>query len=174
MSASPTGEVDAFRYVDRITRTMMKAHIAREPVGSIPWTPLDRPLSECKIGLISTAGISLREGQRPFDAERERRDPWWGDPTHRELPWSATAADVRCDHLHIERSGVEDDLGCVVPTRGLERLVDEGVIGAVAPSWFCMMGYILRPQDELVPVTIPRIVAGLTSQEVDVALLVPV
>jgi len=174
MSPTDTDKVDAFRYIDRVTRKMMEAHIAREPVGDIPWTPLERPLSDCKVGLVSTAGISLREGQQPFDAERERRDPWWGDPTFRELPWAATEADVRCDHLHIERTGVEDDLGCVVPTRGLERLAEEGVIGSVAPSWFCIMGYILRPQDELVPVTIPSIVAGLRSQEVDVALMVPV
>jgi len=167
-------EVDAFRYVDRITRTMMKAHAEREPVRDIPWTPLEKPLSECKIGLVSTAAISLREGQEPFDAERERRDPWWGDPTWRELPWSATEADLRTDHLHIERTGVHDDLGCVVPTRGLEQLADEGVIGSVAESWFSIMGYLLRPQDELVPVTIPCLVENLRAQALDAVVLVPV
>ena len=50
-----------------------------------PWTPLTKPLSECKVALVSSAGIHLKTDET-FDYDRERRQPTWGDPTHREIP----------------------------------------------------------------------------------------
>ena len=42
-----------------------------------PWSPLKKPLSECKVSLISTAGIHLKT-DKTFDYDRERREPTWG------------------------------------------------------------------------------------------------
>jgi hypothetical protein len=44
--------------------------------------------------LLSSAGIALKDDQ-PFDQEGERQNPWWGDPTYRVLPKTATEKDVR-------------------------------------------------------------------------------
>ncbi|MBT3433042.1 MAG: hypothetical protein HN435_03930, partial [Nitrospinaceae bacterium] len=68
-----------------------------------PWTPMTKPLSECKVALISTAGIYMK-GDESFDYERERREFIWGDPTHREIPREAGQDDVEYSHLHIDTS----------------------------------------------------------------------
>jgi len=44
-----------------------------------PWTPMTKPLSECKVALISTAGIYMK-GDESFDYERERREFIWETP----------------------------------------------------------------------------------------------
>ena len=35
---------------------------------------------------MTTAGISVEGLEPPFDAEREKREPMWGDPTYRRIP----------------------------------------------------------------------------------------
>lgn len=145
--------------------------MAREQRRPIPWTPLRRPLSQCTIALVSSAGIA-RKGDRPFDQERERRDPWWGDPTHRVIPHGTTAADVDLYHMHIDRRFGKEDLDVVLPSHRLEELVRQGVVGRAAPSHYSVMGYILRPQ-VLEQETAPRIAAQMRAEGVDAAVLVP-
>ena len=77
-----TTSIDSYRFLDFATRQVMKAWAARQERGVIPFTPLARPLRECTMALVSTAGVARNDDQ-PFDQERERRDPWWGDPRSR-------------------------------------------------------------------------------------------
>jgi D-proline reductase (dithiol) PrdB len=81
--------IDSYRFLDFTTRQVTKAWAARHKPDGIPFTPLAKPLSECTIALLSTAGIA-RKGDQPFNQERERRDPWWGDPTFRVIRLGAT------------------------------------------------------------------------------------
>jgi hypothetical protein len=53
-------QVDSYRYLDFITRQMVKAWIGLEKPTAIPWTPLTKPLADCTVALISTAGIALK------------------------------------------------------------------------------------------------------------------
>ena len=53
-------------------------------VGEIPWTPVSKGLSESRISVVSTAGLSMR-GDEPFDMETEKKRTSWGDPTWRRL-----------------------------------------------------------------------------------------
>ena len=86
-----------------------------EKPRAIPWTPLAKPLSECTVTLISSAGIALKS-DRPFDQEGERQNPWWGDPSYRILPKTATSQDeVRLYHMHIDPSYAEQDFELPVP-----------------------------------------------------------
>ena len=39
---------------------MIKAWVGREEPRPIPWTPLRKPLGECTVALVITAGIALR------------------------------------------------------------------------------------------------------------------
>ena len=68
-----THKVDSYRFVDFMTRKVAEGWIAREKPREIPWAPLDRPLDECRVSLISSGGIALKSDQ-PFDHEVERRD----------------------------------------------------------------------------------------------------
>ena len=109
----------------------------------------------------------------PFDQEGERQNPWWGDPSYRVIPSTATEEDVRVCHLHINTEFAEQDLNCVLPLQRLQELAGEGVIGRSADEHYSYMGYILDTQD-LLEQSVPRIIAGLQVQEVDAVVLVPV
>jgi D-proline reductase (dithiol) PrdB len=163
--------IDSYRFLDFASRQVMKAWAARQEPGAIPFTPLAKPLRECMVALLTSAGVARIE-DRPFDQEGERRDPWWGDPSHRLIPLGTTERDVKVYHLHIDPRFAEADLDVVLPMRRLAELADEGVIGRPAPTHYSTMGYILDPT-ELVEKTAPAIAEGMRAEGVDAAALVP-
>jgi D-proline reductase (dithiol) PrdB len=163
--------IDSYRFLDFASRQIMKAWADRQESGLIPFTPLGKPLRECTVALISTAGVA-RNDDRPFDQEGERRDPWWGDPTFRAIPVGTTEKDVRLYHLHIDPRFGEADLDVVLPMRRLSELVEEGVVGRPASTHYSMMGYILDTS-ELVEKTAPAIAERMRAEKVDAAALVP-
>src|SRR5262245_63667058 len=163
--------IDSYRFQDFLSRQVIKAWVGREQPRPIPWTPLRKPLAKSTVALVSTAGIALH-GDAPFDQERERRDPWWGDPSYRVVPHGTTEAEVELYHLHIDRRFGKEDINVVLPTHRLEELAHEGVVGRSARSHYSVMGYILRPQ-ELEEKTAPAIAARMKEEGVDAAVLVP-
>ena len=163
--------MDSFKFLDFATRKVMQAWTNREPARPPVWTPLEKPLAEARIALISSAGIA-RHDQPPFDRDGERRNPWWGDPSHRVLPRGTTERFVRLYHMHIETRHGEQDLDCVLPLRRLEEAQQAGLVGSVAPSHYSFMGYLLDAEEFLTE-TVPKIVAQMKSEEVDAAILVP-
>lgn len=168
----PLEMFDSMEFLDGATRRIVKAWIEREPERPIPWAPLSKPLAEAKIALISSAAVALK-GDRPFDQAGERRNPWWGDPTHRRIPRGTKTEDVRLYHLHIDTSLGESDLDCTLPLNRLEELARSGEIGEVAPTHYSFMGYILDER-ELLRDTVPAIITQLRDEEVDAVVLVPV
>jgi len=164
--------IDSYRFLDFASRQVMKAWAARahEP-GAIPFAPLARPLRECTVALISTAGVA-RNDDRPFDQEGERRNPWWGDPSFRAIPLGTTERAVRLYHMHIDPRFGESDLDVVLPMRRLAELAGEGVVRRPAPTHYSIMGYILEPK-VLVERTAPAIAGRMRAEGVDAAALVP-
>jgi len=165
-------QVDSYRYLSGITKRMIKSWIKMEQPRPIPWTPLRKKLSDCTVAIISTGGIALKT-DRPFDQEGERQNPWWGDPSYRILPNTATEQDVRLYHLHIDPRYGEQDLNCMFPLQRLKELEAAGEIGRSAARHYSFMGYILRPE-KLLQETTPQIVRNLQEDQVDVVVLVPV
>ena len=163
--------IDSYRFLDFASRQVMKAWAARERPGVIPFTPLRKPLADCTVALVSTAGIA-RNDDRPFDQEGERRNPWWGDPSFREIPLGTTERDVRLYHMHIDPRFGEADLDVVLPMRRLTELAEQRVVGRPAPRHYSLMGYILDP-DVLVAQTAPAVVERMRTDRVDGAALVP-
>ena len=163
--------IDSYRFLDFASRQVMKAWAGRCEQGIIPFTPLAKPLRGCTVALISTAGIARKDDQ-PFDQERERREPFWGDPTFRVIPLGTTEQDVRIYHMHIDPRFGEADLDVVLPMRRLTELAEDGVVGPPAPRHYSLMGYILDPT-VLVEQTAPAIAERMRADGVDVAALVP-
>lgn len=163
--------IDSYRFLDFATRQIMKAWAARQEPGAIPFTPLRKPLADCTIALLSTAGVA-RNDDPPFDQDRERRDPWWGDPSFREIPLGTKEDDIKIYHLHIDPRFGETDLDVVLPMRRLAELAEEGVVGRPARTHYSMMGYILEPK-EIVETTAPAVAARMRAEGVDAAVLVP-
>jgi len=164
-------EVDAYRFVSGVTKRAMQTWANMEPKREIPWTPLSKPLSACKVALISSGGIA-RKDDLPFDQKGEQENPWWGDPSYRIIPRATTSKDIRVYHQHIDPSYAETDMNCLLPIQRLIDLETAGEIGKAAESHYSFMGYILEPA-ELLEKTVPAIIGHLAQECVDVVLLVP-
>jgi D-proline reductase (dithiol) PrdB len=166
--------VDPWRFAGGFLSRVLGGSIPDEPTHPpIPWTPLRVPLSQAKVALLSTAGISMR-GDTPFDMEFERKNPMRGDSSHRRLRADATAADVEANHLHIDTGYIGRDLNVALPLDRLRELADEGVIGPVADTHYSTMGYQGNDTSTLEQETAPAIAAEMKSEEVDLAILAPV
>src|SRR5438093_578258 len=76
--------VDSFKYLPRSIAAYYQT-LRVERVEPIPWTPLSKPLNQCRFALVTTAGIYDKAREPPFDAGREKREPMWGDPTYRRI-----------------------------------------------------------------------------------------
>jgi hypothetical protein len=167
-------EVDPWRFAGNFLQRVLSSGIPDTPSHEpIPWAPLRVPLTEARVALLSTAGLSMRDDP-PFDMEMERRKPTRGDPSWRRLRADATAADIAANHLHIDTGYVERDLNVALPVDRLRELADAGVVGSVAPTHYSIMGYQGNDSSELVEKSAPQIAATMASEEVDLALLAPV
>ena len=160
------------RYLDFGSRKLVRSWIRLEEPQEIPWAPLRKPLAESTVALVSTAGLALA-GDIPFDQEGERRDPWWGDPSHRIIPKTATAPDVEIHHLHIDPAFAKRDINCLLPLQRLIELEEANEIGEVAESHYSLMGYLLQPQ-EMLEQSIPAIIQQMMDEQVDVVILIPI
>jgi D-proline reductase (dithiol) PrdB len=163
--------VDSFRFVDIVTRKILKTWMEREPLRPIPWTPLEKPLSECTVAAVTSGAVALRS-DKPFDQEGERRNPWWGDPSYRVLPASATEADTEVYHLHINPAFGRKDLNCLLPLQRLQALAAAGEIGRSAPRHYSYMGYQIDPT-ALLERSAPAMIRSMKEDRVDLVLLVP-
>jgi len=166
--------VDPWRFTGTFLRQVITDGIPDDPpYAEIPWTPATKPLAEAKVALLTTAGISMK-GDPPFDMERERREPLWGDPGWRRLHAGATSATVDINHLHIKTDYIAHDLNVALPLDRLRELASEGTVGAVAKSHYSTMGYQGSDTSVLENETAPQIAAALLDEGVDLLLLAPV
>ena len=166
--------VDSFQYLPRIIATFYQLN-ERQPELPIPWTALPRPLSDCKFGLITSAGLFLRSIQPPFDTEREKEHPSWGDPSYRELPTSMAASEVGVSHLHLNTYDILQDINIVLPIHRFQELVNEGQIGGLAEHAYSFMGYQGFPPNtsEWQKRFAPQVADMLISEGIDCLLITP-
>jgi D-proline reductase (dithiol) PrdB len=164
--------VNSYRFLDGVPKQIMKHWATLGGPRQIPWSPPAKPMSQCRVSIVSSAGVALKTDE-PFDQEIERRDPWSSDPSYRVLPRATATGDVRVYHLHINTSFAQQDLSCVMPLERLSQLEAQGEIAHSAPSHYSYMGYTLRP-DVLLRHTVPGIIGQLRQEQVDAVVLVPV
>jgi hypothetical protein len=83
-------KVDGFRFLPPGLRAWIKTFIPEEDFkGYIPWTPIKKPLNRITFTLVTSAGVSLKLDV-PFDMEREKKEPLWGDRSYRAIPRGTT------------------------------------------------------------------------------------
>ena len=167
---SPITTVDGYVYYPG-SKTRIGAMRPADPAKT-PWTPLGKPLSECKVTLVSTAGIFMK-GDVSFDYEREWREPHWGDPTHREILKTAAQDDCEYSHLHINTEYLKRDRNVSFPVDIILDYEREGKIGALADTLYSTMGYTPNFHP-LMKKTAPLMAEKMRAEGVDAALLIPV
>ena len=141
--------VDGFRFLPPGLKAWVQTFIPEgEFKGFIPWTPLKRPLNRTTLSLVTSAGISLR-ADPPFDMEREKREPLWGDRSYRKIPRTTTEKDIHIHHLHINTTYILKDLNVILPLGRLAEFEEEGTIGRLAPHAYSFYGFQWQNTDFL-------------------------
>ncbi|RME87672.1 MAG: hypothetical protein D6770_08820 [Anaerolineae bacterium] len=166
--------VDSFKYLPPlITRYYKLTRVETEL--PIPWTPLARPLEECRFGLVTSAGLYHKGYEPPFDVEREKREPTWGDPTFRTIPIDIPQGEVGVSHLHINTRDVLEDINIILPIHRFRELEAEGRIGSLAKEAYSFMGYQGVPASTKAwrEVYGPQVAKRLKDQGVDCVFLTP-
>ncbi len=129
----------------------------------VPWTPLAKPLSQCRVMLAASGGVH-RADQQPFHFK--------DDTSIRVVPVSTAKEDLRVAHFGYPTADAASDPDCVFPVGPLAALAEDGTIGELAPDAVTFMGGIYsqrRVHEEL----IPAVLAEVRRQEVDLFYIVP-
>jgi D-proline reductase (dithiol) PrdB len=136
--------------------------------GPPPWTPLTKPLSQCRIALVTTAGAHLKQ-DAPFDMEDKE-----GDPTYRVIPSDAEQSVLCITHDYYDHRDADKDINIVLPLERLRELTEEHIIGEVAPVHYSFMGHIDgRHIPRLLAETAPEVARRLQREQVDAVILTP-
>ena len=164
--------VDGFRFMPPGLRAWLKKDIPEtDYAGDIPWTPLKRPISQTKFSLMTSAGINLKTDP-PFDMEREKREPFWGDPTHREIPRGTLQDQIDVNHLHVDTSFIKEDINVILPLSRFTELEKDGVIGSLAPTCYSFYGYQMD-YSFLMEKTMPKVASRMREEGVEAVVLTP-
>ena len=164
--------VDGFRFMPPALSAWIGKDIPDQPFGGdIPWTPLKKPLKETTFTLICTAGISMKT-DAPFDMEREKIEPAWGDPSYREIPRTATEGDIEVSHLHINTEHIKKDINVMLPMTRFQEFEEEGRIGKLADTCYSYYGFQLDPT-ALLEETMPKVASRMREEDIEAILLTP-
>jgi D-proline reductase (dithiol) PrdB len=164
--------VDGFRFMPPGLKAWLKKDIPdTDYVGAIPWTPLKKPASQTTFSLMTSAGINLKTDP-PFDMEREKREPFWGDPTHREIPRGTSQDAIDVNHLHVDTSFIKEDINVILPLSRFAEFEQEGVIGSLAPTCYSFYGFQMD-FSVLLEQTLPKVASKMHDEGVEAVVLTP-
>ena len=136
--------------------------------GTSAFQPLKKPLSQCRMALITTAGVHLKSDQ-PFDMVNVQ-----GDGSLRIIPWGTAPDELTITHKYYDHTDADRDLGVVLPIQPLVDAVGTGRIGEIGPSIYSYMGHITdRQLDKLHDKCIPRLIKRLLEEGIDCCFLTP-
>ena len=149
-------------------RLFLKAYRWRR-IDPVPWVALSKPLAQCRLALVSSAGLVL-PGQPPFDHSIRG-----GDPSFREISSEIEVAKLMDTHRSesFDHSGMRRDPNLAFPLDRVKELAARNRIGPVNRRHLSFMGSITAP-GRLVQQTAPEAARWLVADEVDIVLLVPV
>lgn len=134
----------------------------------VPWTDVTKPLHECKVAIVTTAGVHHRD-QVPYDMHDNN-----GDPSFRAIDSARPLSDLMITHDYYDHTDADKDINIVFPIDRLRELVDEGIVGSLAGRHFAFMGHIDGEKiPELISGTAPEVARLLLADGVDVVLLTP-
>ena len=129
-----------------------------------PFVALPKPLAECRLAIVTTAGLHRRSDQ-PFGP---------ADQTYRVIPQDTPSADIIQSHTSIgfDRAAIMRDVNISFPIDRLRELVARAELGGLAPNHYSFMGAqrdLVRLEGE----TGPEVARRLRDESVDATLLTP-
>lgn len=139
----------------------MKSEIFAPTTPPEVWTPLTKPLKDCKVGFATAGGIHIKT-QTPFHTA--------GDYTFREIPIDTPSSELMVTHGGFDNSDINKDVNSMLPIDRLHELEKEGFIGSLSPVLIGFMGgggNVEKFRNE----TGPTIAKIFKDAEVDIVLL---
>jgi D-proline reductase (dithiol) PrdB len=134
----------------------------------IPWEPVKKLLINCKIAIVTTAGVH-HENQDPFDMTDKD-----GDPTYRVIDLTQPASQLMITHDYYDHADADRDINIVFPIDRLKEFEQEGLVGKFADINYGFMGHIDgRHIQSLIKESAPNVAQRLKADNVDVVLLTP-
>ncbi len=135
---------------------------------SVPWAPMDKPVRQSVIALVTTAGVHRRTDP-PFDMN----DPD-GDPSLRVVPIDAPRDELTITHKYYDHSAADRDLNVVLPVDRLRELAATGHVGGVAPRVYSFMGHVDGAHVRtLMATTAPEVARRLRADGAEAVVLTP-
>lgn len=154
------------RRVPVVYKAWTMAGVRRWRQADVPWSPIEKPLSQCRVALVSSGGFVLPT-QEPFDLS----DPT-GDCSYRVIASHADPSTFRVSHAFYDTSAASLDADVLFPVTALNALAAAGEVGAAAEHHASFSGSIPDPT-ELVSDYAPEIAEIFARDEVDLVLLTP-
>jgi D-proline reductase (dithiol) PrdB len=150
-----------------LARRLVESYKPMESRG-IPWTPLQKPLKQANLALVTTAGVH-HSGQAAFNMADKN-----GDPSFRILEGALIEKDYTITHDYYDHRDAGQDLNIVFPLARLREMQAAGCIGALSSRHYGFMGHIDGAHIQtLVNDTAPQVARQLLKDAVDAVLLTP-
>ena len=128
-----------------------------------PLSKLDKPLDQCKVGLICSGGIYLK-GQVAFHYK--------DDTSYRVIHSDCSNDDLRVTHFAYDLEDAREDINVVFPLQTLHKLSSESFIKAVSDRVYSFMGGIYSSR-KVRDYVAPSLANQAVKDEVDLVVLVP-
>ncbi len=128
---------------------------------AVPYTPVDRPLEELTVALVSSAGVH-RKSDPAYNVESDER--------FYVFPGDVAASDLMITHSHYDHSDADRDINCVFPIDRLGELEAEGFVEAVSNKHVGFMGFTKRLA-EVYELTAPAIAREIERSQAGAVVL---
>jgi hypothetical protein len=164
---------DYVRYIDR-TREYYLAEGYKKPYqwahfDDIPFTRLEKPLAQCRVGLVTTSDIAVRKES----GDRESHDAAALVGNVYSIPFDTPLERLYSRNEHYDRHATTlDDVNSYCPITRLQELVSAGRIGSVAPRFHGV--YTSYSQRVTMERDAPEVLKRCREDGVDAVLLTPV
>lgn len=174
------------RDIDRLIQhvyegqTQVYAGASRWTYEDGPLAPLEKPLAECRLGLLTSSGHFVAgDDPEPFgiknmsQAEAVQRIGKFlrTEPRLASIPVDTPTEKLRVRHPGYDIRAAQADANVVLPLDRLRELAQEGIIGELASEAYSFVGACA--QTRLLKHAGPQWVGKLKEQQIDAALLVP-
>jgi len=158
---------DHVRYIDK-TRDYYRAEGYQTDYrwahfDDLPFAPLDKPLRECRLGLVTTAEVAVRDAETP---ENPARDVY------------ALPTDTPVERLYSRKASYDryattlEDVNAFLPLTPLRALVAEGRLAELAPRFQVI--YSNYSQRRSMEIDAPEVLHQCREDGVDAVLLAAV
>ena len=162
------------RYIDKTQEYYRRAGYPKPykyaRFDTTPFTPLPKPLAECRVGLVATAGVTLLgDDGRPVPMKVMGGE----DANVVEIASDTSVERLVSIEEHYDRHATTvDDIDAFFPITHLQELAANGTIGGLPPRFqkiFPNYSHRVTMSRDA-----PEVLAQLQEDRVDAALLVPV